>query len=82
MKKLNIMFDINSLDDAINNVAQCGYQPIIILGEDTYREMYDLGFLGTSVKNNHNDKKIFESTYKGLRIFLDPFLKLGEVEIR
>ena len=82
MKKVNIMFDIKKLDDAINDFTKDGYQPIIILGEDTYKEMSNLDFIDTSIKMNHNDKKIFESIYKECRIFLDPFLKLGEVELR
>ena len=59
------------------------YSPIILISPDTLKEiptMEDLGFYIS--KSTHNNCTSRVGTYQGVKVFSDPSMKYGEVELR
>lgn len=59
------------------------YRPIILMSPDTLREMPNFEkceiFLTRSICNNCTGRV---GTYEGIKVFSDPSMKYGEVELR
>lgn len=76
--------DIEILDKKIANwFEEYKYDPIILMSPDTLKEMptiEDFGFyISKSTCNNCTGRV---GTYQGVKVFSDPSMKYGEVELR
>ena len=65
-------------------INENSYDPYLIMTPNTYSDMYDNNLIETEyVRDNKQEGHYnIDSTYKGYRIFLDPFMKDGKVELR
>ena len=69
--------DTRILDEQIDKWAEeHGYAPIILMSPDTLKEISTLEDLGIYIT------KKAHATYEGIKVFSDPSMKYGEVELR
>ena len=82
--KFNIAnrLDISALNRKINYAYDKTYDFYIFMSPDTLADMPQLDdyeFIGVSTRNNHTG---MVGTYHGHKVFSDPSMEYGEVEIR
>lgn len=74
--------DIEVLDRKIDDwFAEHGYGPIILMSPDTLKEIMENFGLCIS-RNACNNCTGRVGTYQGAKVFSDPSMKYGEVELR
>lgn len=76
--------DTKILDEQIDKWAEeHGYAPIILMSPDTLQEMPKLEDLGIYLtKSTCNNCTGRVGTYEGIKVFSDPSMEYGEVELR
>lgn len=78
--RINFIIDLNSLDRLIDIFrGSNGFDPIIIIDKETAKQMQTIDF---SNRQDFDYWNGYEAAYIGNRIFVDPEIEPGTIELR